>query len=121
MSKKEIKSLKGVAVHHYKNTEDYVTEIMPEPDRVYLPCVQHMGAPCTPVVKVGDLVKPIQGGCVVWEFSAKAGSKVDFGTGFQSFYKLRISLLLVIYNTSQYNCRLRFAGFPPLLWRLESR
>ena len=57
MSKKEIKSLKGVAVHHYKNTEDYVTEIMPEPDRVYLPCVQHMGAPCTPVVKVGDLVK----------------------------------------------------------------
>ena len=30
---------------------------MPEPDRVYLPCVQHMGVPCTPVVKVGDLVK----------------------------------------------------------------
>ena len=57
MSKKEIKTLKGVSVHHYKNTEDYVTEIMPEPDRVYLPCIQHMGVPCTPVVKVGELVK----------------------------------------------------------------
>ena len=30
MSKKDvIKSLKGVAVDHYKNTEDYVTETMP--------------------------------------------------------------------------------------------
>ena len=57
MSKDVIRSLKGVAVHHYKNTEDYVTETMPEPDKVYLPCVQHMGAPCTPVVKPGDLVK----------------------------------------------------------------
>ena len=57
MSKEVIRSLKGVAVRHYKNTEDYVTETMPEPDRVYLPCIQHMGAPCTPVVKVGEQVK----------------------------------------------------------------
>lgn len=46
----------GVGVTHNKNTEHMPAERMPVPDRVVLPMSQHIGVPCTPVVKVGDIV-----------------------------------------------------------------
>ena len=49
--------LKGVHVKHSKNTAGMPIIPMPVPERVYIPMVQHIGAPCTPVVKVGDTVK----------------------------------------------------------------
>ncbi len=49
--------LGGVKVPHRKNTMDCKTVIMPPPERVYIPVQQHIGAPCTPIVKKGDTVK----------------------------------------------------------------
>lgn len=46
----------GVKVHHNKNTAGMEVVRMPAPSRVYLPMQQHIGAPCTPTVKVGDIV-----------------------------------------------------------------
>ena len=46
----------GVSVSHNKNTADMEPVRMPSPERVILPMQQHIGAPCTPVVKVGDSV-----------------------------------------------------------------
>lgn len=46
----------GVKVHHNKNTASMEVVRMPAPAKVYLPMQQHIGAPCTPVVKVGDIV-----------------------------------------------------------------
>lgn len=46
----------GVAVSHHKNTAPQEIVRMPAPERVVLPMQQHIGAPCTPVVKVGDIV-----------------------------------------------------------------
>lgn len=46
----------GVKVHHNKNTASMEVVRMPAPAKVYLPMQQHIGAPCTPVVKVGDVV-----------------------------------------------------------------
>ncbi len=51
------KSLGGVKVPHRKNTMNCETVIMPPPERVYIPVGQHIGAPCTPLVKKGDTVK----------------------------------------------------------------
>lgn len=47
----------GVKVPHNKNTEDCKIIRMPAPEKVVLPMQQHIGAPCTPTVKVGDTVK----------------------------------------------------------------
>jgi electron transport complex protein RnfC len=38
-------------------TMDKVIEIPPLPSEVVIPMSQHIGAPCTPLVKVGDIVK----------------------------------------------------------------
>ncbi|MEG1436448.1 MAG: RnfABCDGE type electron transport complex subunit C, partial [Oscillospiraceae bacterium] len=46
----------GVAVSHHKNTSVQEIVRMPAPEQVVLPMQQHIGAPCTPVVKVGDIV-----------------------------------------------------------------
>lgn len=46
----------GVRVAHNKNTAEMPIERMPVPQRVILPMQQHIGAPCTPIVKVGDTV-----------------------------------------------------------------
>lgn len=40
-----------------KYTADKSIEIPPLPDKVIIPMSQHIGAPCSPVVKVGDMVK----------------------------------------------------------------
>ncbi len=46
----------GAAVPHFKNTENMKAERMPVPKTVVLSMQQHIGAPCTPTVKVGDYV-----------------------------------------------------------------
>jgi len=48
----------GVNVPHHKDlTEGLPIERAKEPDVVYIPLHQHVGAPCEPLVKVGDTVK----------------------------------------------------------------
>ncbi|MBN2852402.1 MAG: electron transport complex subunit RsxC [Clostridia bacterium] len=46
----------GVKVPHYKNSENAETKIMPIPDIIEIPMLHHIGAPCVPLVKVGDYV-----------------------------------------------------------------
>lgn len=46
----------GVFVSHHKLTAECETVRMPAPERVVLPMLQHIGAPCTPTVKKGDTV-----------------------------------------------------------------
>ena len=46
----------GASVSHNKNTAEMPIERMPVPSRVVLPMQQHIGAPCTPLVEVGDKV-----------------------------------------------------------------
>ena len=51
------KHLKGIHVDHCKNTSGQAIVPMPVPEKVYIPMSQHIGAPCQPVVAVGDHVK----------------------------------------------------------------
>lgn len=46
----------GARVPHRKNTTDVQSIIMPSPKTVTIPMQQHIGAPCKPVVAVGDVV-----------------------------------------------------------------
>lgn len=46
----------GVSVSHNKNTAEMPVERMPVPEKVVLSMQQHIGAPCNPIVKVGDTV-----------------------------------------------------------------
>lgn len=52
-----MKKLNGIKLSHRKNTEDCATVNLPIPEKVVLPMSMNMGAPCSPVVKVGDYVK----------------------------------------------------------------
>ena len=54
--KKAFKTFGGVSAPHRKNTSDKETLIMPPPKRVIIPMSQHIGAPCVPVVNVGEHV-----------------------------------------------------------------
>jgi len=51
------KHLPAIHVAHHKNTMNLPVEAMPIPAKVCIAMVQHIGAPCKPVVKVGDSVK----------------------------------------------------------------
>ena len=46
----------GVHAPHNKNTAHKESVVMPVPKMVVLPMTQHIGAPCKPMVKVGDTV-----------------------------------------------------------------
>ena len=46
----------GTHVREYKYTSKSPIEKMTAPDTVYIPLSQHIGAMCTPTVKVGDAV-----------------------------------------------------------------
>lgn len=46
----------GVKTPHFKNTSNLEIVHMPAPEQVILPMQQHIGVPCSPVVKVGDVV-----------------------------------------------------------------
>ena len=48
--------LNGLRLLHLKNAQDEATVEMPVPKIVRIPMAQHMGAPCTPIVKPGDEV-----------------------------------------------------------------
>lgn len=43
-------------MEEYKYTADSPIVKMPAPNKVYIPLSQHIGAPCAPIVKVGDTV-----------------------------------------------------------------
>ncbi|MGO1368027.1 MAG: electron transport complex subunit RsxC [Senegalia sp. (in: firmicutes)] len=43
--------------HHKKATENLAIERARDPKMVFIPMHQHIGAPCEPIVKVGDMVK----------------------------------------------------------------
>ena len=47
----------GTHLDEHKDTAALSTERLPEPASVSIPLSQHIGAPATPVVKVGDTVK----------------------------------------------------------------
>jgi electron transport complex protein RnfC len=51
------KHLNGIHLEYAKNTMECQTEIMPVPPFVYISMVQHIGAPCEPLLAPGDLVK----------------------------------------------------------------
>ena len=51
------KFLGKTRVPHRKNTEEMMPIVMTPPSEIILPLQQHIGAPATPVVKVGDEVK----------------------------------------------------------------
>ncbi len=54
---KAVKQVKGgVHVSHHKNTAEMAVERIAPPKKVVLAMQQHIGAPCTPTVKVGDKV-----------------------------------------------------------------
>ena len=46
----------GVKVAHHKNNAELEVVRIPTPSKVVIPMQQHIGAPCEPVVKVGDEV-----------------------------------------------------------------
>ncbi len=48
--------LGGIKLHHHKNTEDCHSTALPLPAKVRIPMSMHIGAPCSPIVKKGDLV-----------------------------------------------------------------
>lgn len=52
-----MKKLNGVRLKHHKSTAQCQTAVLPVPDSVTIPMLMNMGAPCTPIVKVGDAVK----------------------------------------------------------------
>lgn len=47
----------GVHLPHRKHTAECETVPMPAPQTIILPMSQHLGVPCTPLVKVGDTVE----------------------------------------------------------------
>lgn len=46
----------GAYLDHHKNTAETESVVMPCPAAVNIPLLQHIGAPCNPVVKKGDTV-----------------------------------------------------------------
>ena len=51
-----MKRLNGILLPHRKRTESRMTEDLPLPEIVRIPMLMHMGAPCEPIVKAGELV-----------------------------------------------------------------
>ena len=51
-----MKRLNGIKLKHRKNTENSATVDFPVPGKVRIPMSMHMGVPCQPLVKVGDIV-----------------------------------------------------------------
>lgn len=46
-----------IKLPHFKESAEKETIVLPLPDKVIISMGQHLGAPCTPTVKVGDKVK----------------------------------------------------------------
>lgn len=56
MNLRPFKTFGGAHVPHHKNTSAMESVYMPIPEKVIIPMVQHIGAPCKPMVKKGDHV-----------------------------------------------------------------
>ncbi len=69
-------SLHGINVPHRKNTQKQTAVRMPAPSQITVPMSMHIGAPATPVVKVGDMVKV---GTKIGEATAKVSSCIFAG------------------------------------------
>ena len=54
--------LHQVKLPHFKHSAESETVKLPMPDKVVISMAQHLGAPCTPTVKVGDKVLFIDDG-----------------------------------------------------------
>lgn len=54
---------RGADVPHRKSTAQMESSILPPPGQVILPMQQHAGAPCKPLVKIGDEVLVGQKNC----------------------------------------------------------
>lgn len=52
-----MKKLNGIKLSHRKHTENCPMTALPLPEKIVLPMSMNMGAPCNPLVKVGDTVK----------------------------------------------------------------
>lgn len=52
-----MKRLGGVKLSHHKNTENCSSQKLPVPEKVRIPMSMHIGAPCSPVVKIKDIVQ----------------------------------------------------------------
>ena len=50
-------SIGGIHPNDSKISADCAIEVLPLPSKVYISVAQHLGAPATPVVAVGDKVK----------------------------------------------------------------
>ena len=50
-------SIGGIHPHDSKISKDCKIEVLPVPSKVFISVAQHLGAPATPIVKVGDQVK----------------------------------------------------------------
>ena len=50
------KKLSGVKLAHHKNTANTASQPLPLPKRVRIPMSMHIGAPCSPLVKVRDSI-----------------------------------------------------------------
>ena len=51
-----MRKLGGIKLYHHKRTENCQSTSMPLPEKVCIPMSMHIGAPCSPIVKKGDLV-----------------------------------------------------------------
>lgn len=49
--------LKSIKLPHFNNAAEQQTRKIPSPSKVIISMAQHIGAPCTPTVAVGDTVK----------------------------------------------------------------
>lgn len=47
----------GIEAPHKKGTQEYETIVMPVPNKVIIPMLQHIGAPCKVIVNKGERVK----------------------------------------------------------------
>ena len=50
-------SIGGIHPSDKKISKDCKIEVLPVPSKVYISVAQHLGAPATPIVQVGDKVK----------------------------------------------------------------
>ncbi len=53
----KVSKLHSVGLPHYSGSADKTTRKIPAPETVAISMAQHIGAPCEPLVKVGDKVK----------------------------------------------------------------
>lgn len=53
---KPFRTFGGAKVPHRKHTSSALSEVLPTPEKVTLPMQMHIGAPCRPLVKVGQEV-----------------------------------------------------------------